>query len=461
VINRIKRFWQRLRTHILFVPGLLSLVGIILAVALVETDRRFDTDEIRDIPWLFRAGATGAHAVLSTIATAMIQLAAITFSVTIVSLTLRSQQFGPRLLRNFTGDQVNQVVLGTFVGTFIYSLLVLRAVRDLGDDVNMDDATFVPFAAVTFAIVLALISLALFVVFIDRVVTSIQATSVIAQASGEAHSAIERLFPEPLGDGPPREDDTPADHLFDRPVEILARKTGFIQSVASDELMEVAREADLVIRMEAPIGGFVIKGTPLVVASPRDRVDEEVAKRIHKQFGIGQNRTVTSDPEFGVRQVVDVAVKALSPSDNDPTTACTAIEYLGAVLIDFATRSVPSPQRRDEDGVIRVVALGPNFRRMVDLAFNQVREHGESDVAATMQLLETVTRVARAVKDAPRRAVLEEHVWKISRGAAAAIRDPIDRQAVNRRLQLAMEALGRGEAGTMHYLVPLTSEPGG
>jgi uncharacterized membrane protein len=460
VLKSIRRMWQRLRTHILFIPGLLSVLGIVFAVAMVEADRRFDTETIRQVPWLFRAGASGARDVLATVATAMVQMAAITFSVTIVALAMRSQQFGPRLLRNFTGDQMNQAILGAFIGTFVYALLVLRAVRDLGDDADIDTETFVPLLAVTGAIVLALISLALFVVFIDRVVTSIQANSIIAQAAEETHGAIDRLFPEPVGDAPSREEEEVETHPLERPVEILALKTGYIQTVDADELMEAAAGADIVLRMEAPIGGFAIKGTPLATASPREHVDDEVARKIQKLYTISRDRSVTDDPEFGIRQIVDVAVKALSPSDNDPTTACTATEFLGAILIDFATRSVPSPLRRDETGSIRVIALGPTFRRMANLALNQIREHGEDDVAATLQLLETVTRVAEAVKDESRRGVLQEHVWKIARGADAGIRDPIDRKNVNDRLLLAMDRLGKGEAATLHLLLPLERESG-
>jgi uncharacterized membrane protein len=457
VIRKLRKLWGRLRAHILFIPGLFVVLGIVLAVALVETDRRFETETIRQIPWLFRAGASGARDVLVTVATAMIQIAAITFSVTIVALAMRSQQFGPRLLKNFTSDKLNQAILGTFIGTFAYALLVLRAVRDLSEDVDLEAETFVPLLAVTGAIALALVSLAMFVVFIDRVVTSIQANSIIAQASEETHRAIDRLFPEPVGDAPSAADEDEVYRPLESPVDILAARSGYIQTLDASALIEAAAEADIVVRMEAPIGGFVVAGTPLATASPRERIDDDLIQRLRHLYTISRDRSVEDDPEFGVRQIVDVAVKALSPSDNDPTTACTATEFLGAVLIHFAQRSVPSPLRRDDDGNVRVIALGPTFRRMVNLAFDQIREHGEDDVALTLQLIETLIRVASVVDDEGGRAVLEEHVWKISRGAAQGIRDPIDRHAVNRRLEVAMLHLGRDEPDSGHYLIPLAA----
>jgi uncharacterized membrane protein len=449
--------WERLRSHILFVPGVLTVLAILLAIAMVETDRRLDTEEIREFRWIFRAGASGARDVLSTIATAMVQMAAITFSVTIVSLSLRSQQFGPRLLRNFTADQVNQAILGVFIGTFAYCLLVLRAVRDL-DDPAIEESTFVPLLAVTFGIGLALLSLALFVVFIDRIVTSIQPNSIIAQAAKETHGSIDDLFPEPVGEGPDAEDEEISHLQFDRPVEVMAAESGYIQSLHAGALMEVACDADLLLRMEAPIGGFVVKGTPIATASPREHVDDKIISKIQKAYTVRRDRSVKFDPEFGVRQIVDVAVKALSPSDNDPTTAGTAIEYLGALLIDFATRSLPSRLRRDDEGEVRVLAVGPTFRSMADLALNQIREHGADDVAATQKLLETVIRVAGAVEVGSRRAVLVEHLWKISRSADRGIKDPLDRAAVNRLLQRAMERLGKEDSGMLHYLIPLNAD---
>ncbi|MBA4155932.1 MAG: DUF2254 domain-containing protein [Gemmatimonadetes bacterium] len=452
MIETLKAWWQELRSQILFIPGLLVFFGMGLAVAMVEIDRSVGAEPIRGIPWLFGGGASGARDVLATIATAMAQLAGITFSVTIVALALRSQQFGPRLLRNFTRDTANQVVLGTFLGTFVYALLVLRSVRDL------EDATFVPLLAITGAILLALVSLGFFIFFIDKIVDSIQATSIIAQAAEETHAAIDSLFPESLGeDGYTEGDELEHPPLADA-VPVLSRETGYIQTLANKKLIELASKADIVVRMEAPIGGFIVKGTPLASVSPRSRVDEKLLSKIWKTYQIGRHRSVTSDPEFGIRQVVDVAVKALSPSMNDPTTAVTTTEYVGALVIDFATRSIPSNLRMDYRGTLRVIAIGPTFRQVADLAFDQIREYGSDSVAVVLALLDSIIRVAGAVRAEPRKEILVSHVWKISRAAAKAIPDPVDREAVNRRLRLAMESLGRGESDAMHYLLPLKHE---
>jgi uncharacterized membrane protein len=447
--ERLESLWEDLRSHLLFIPGVLVVLGIILAVVLVEVDRRLvEPETIRGVPWLFGGGAPGARGVLSTIASAMAQLAGITFSVTIVALALRSQQFGPRLLRHFTRDKGNQIVLGTFLATFVYALLVLRSVRGL------DDAEFVPLLAVTGAIILALMSLAAFIFFIDKVVDSIQATSIIASVAEEAHAAIETLFPEQVGEeeDEPEAEDYPT---FVSAAEVLAPETGYIQDVDAEKLLELTREAGIILRMEAPIGGFVVKGTPLAMAMPSVQLSGELKRELQRAYRIGRHRSITKDPEFGFRQIVDVAVKALSPSMNDPTTAVTCLEFLGALLIDLSSRSAPSRLRYDEEGHLRVIALGTSFPGMVRLAFDQIQEHGHEDVAVTVALLETLIRVGRAVRAPVRRQALEAQVWKVARGANGSIADPTDRERINRLLQLAMERVGGGERGAAHYLLPL------
>jgi uncharacterized membrane protein len=454
---RIRQFFEQIRTHILFIPGVLVLSAIALSFILVESDRRLDREMIRTIPWIFFAGAAGARDVLTTVASAMTQLAGITFSVTIVALALRSQQFGPRLLRNFTRNRANQIVLGAFVATFVYALLVLRTVRDL-DGSQLDDPTFIPYLSVTVAILLALISLALFIVFIDRIVSSIQVNTIIDEAANETRSSIDRLFPDPVGieqeDGDETELEPPTDAVL-----ILAHQTGYIQSVDAKRLMQDAKEADLVVYMKTPVGGFVVRDRPIAAVTPAAHLTEKLMDELSHVFVIGRNRSITEDPEFGIRQIVDIAVKALSPSMNDPTTAVTAVDYLGSLVIEFARRDIPDPLRRDEHGKLRVVAVGPTFRSVTDLALNQIREHTSGDLSVTIALLQAITRTGQIVRAEARRALLAEHLTKISRNAAQNMVEPMDREQVNHFLRIAAQVLER-EEDLAHLLIPPYREPG-
>lgn len=438
--ERLRAFHESIRSHILFIPGVLVLLGVAAAIVLVEADRRLETDQLREIPWVFRAGASGARQVLATIATSMAQLAGITFSVTIVALALRSQQFGPRLLRNFTKDRLNQVILGAFVATFVFALLVLRAVRDLEEN-GLPEETFVPLLAVTFSIVLALVSLGFFVIFIDRVVDSMQADTIVSEAAKETSDAIEELFPEPIGSAED-EDPEPGPDLPLDAVRVPAAKAGYVQSIRAEHLMETAAEHRFVLYMAVPVGAFVAEGEALAVLEPGNGHSEAMIDEVRKSYRIGRNRTVVQDPEYGLRQIADIAVKALSPSQNDPNTAVTAVEYLSAVLRVLADRRIPDWRRRDEEGEVRVIALGPTFRSMMAGAFDQIREHARGDVAVSRTLLASLGRIAERLESGHRREIVRDHLRKVSRAADEDMGDPQDRRDLNRAFEAVQRRTG-------------------
>jgi uncharacterized membrane protein len=342
-----------------------------------------------------------------------------------------------------------------FLATFVYALLVLRAVRDL-DDPEIADATLIPFLGVTFAILLAMISLALFILFIDRIVSSIQVNTIVAEAAQETRDSIERLFPEPVG----REEEECDEGWHEPPADALliaASRTGYIQSIDTERLMKIATEADLVVYMLAPIGGFVVRDRPLAAVTPEVHLTEKLQDALSHVYIIGRNRSTREDPEFGIRQIVDIAVKALSPSSNDPTTAVTAIDHLGALIIEFARRDIPDRLRRDNDGNLRVVALGPTFQSMTELAFNQIREHTDGDVSVTIALLQALTRIGQVIQSESRRTLLLEQLSKISRSSAVNVAEPLDRERINQALRNAVQVLEREEQLT-HLLIPLYQE---
>jgi uncharacterized membrane protein len=328
-------------------------------------------------------------------------------------------------------------------------------VRDL-DDPEIADATFIPFLAVTFGILLALISLALFIVFIDRIVSSIQVNTIVDEAAQETRDSIDRLFPEPVGIE--REDldnenlDPPEDATL-----IMGSRTGYIQSIDAGRLMKMATEADLVVYMLMPVGGFVVRDQPIAAVYPALHLTEKLITELSHVYAIGRNRSTREDPEFGLRQIVDIAVKALSPSSNDPTTAVNTIDYLSALIIEFARRDIPDRLRRDEEGALRVVAVGPTFRSMTDLAFNQIREHTSGDVSVTIALLQGFRRIAGVVQSEGRRDLIEEHLAKISRASDKSVMEPLDREQINDALRRALEALERPEKAAS-LMIPLYGE---
>ena len=261
---RILPFWTYLRSSLWFVPALMVAAAIALAVGLIEADTHVKRELLAEWPRLFGAGADGSRAMLTAIASSMITVAGVTFSITIVALSLASTQYTPRILRNFMADRTNQLVLGFFVGIFTYCLVVLRTIR------SGDEGQFIPSLAVAFGFVLALVGVGVLILFIHHIATSIQASHVISTVATETTRAIERLFPEELGDDA-EEDVTSApsgwDHDGAQWREVGALKTGYLQDVDADALLRFARERGVVVRMERHIGEFVIKDSPLVSLS--------------------------------------------------------------------------------------------------------------------------------------------------------------------------------------------------
>ena len=406
-MTRLRASWEYLRGTYWAVPSAMSVAAVLLSIGMIQLDQVATPKLLNRLSWVYAGGPEGARAVLSTIAASMMTVAGVTFSITIVALTLASQQFGPRLLRNFLRDFGNQVVLGTFVSTFLYCLLVLRTIR------GSDDAEFVPHLAVTVGVTLAMLSLGVLIFFIHHVATSIQASRIIANVAEDLEGAIDRLFPETIGedgataDAPGLSADEPSQVQGARAV--VARTTGYVQAIDADGLMSIAREHDLVVRVHARPGSFVRRGGELLTLAPAPGPAHPDDKSLHDVFIIGSDRTGTQDVTFFIEQLVELAVRALSPGINDPGTARLCIDRLEQALCHLGGRHMPSAERYDRDGRVRVVACPLTFPDVVESAFDEIARYGRSSVSVTCRLLEAVGNVGSCVKrEADRSALLRE-----------------------------------------------------
>ena len=353
-------------------PTLIVLGGVVLAVALIEADAWLGRERLMERwPRLFGAGAEGSRGLLAAIASSMITVAGVTFSITIVALALASSQYTSRILRNFMRDRTNQTVLGVFVGVFAYCLVVLRTIR------GGDEGAFVPALAVLGALLLAFVAIGFLISFIHHIAASIQATTIIAAVAAETFEAVDRLFPTEVGDAATERTPAAQDGELSRQawVTIPARTTGYIQGIDADALFAVARERNVIVRMERGIGEFVIDGSPLA-ATAGEPLDDDALRKVYAAYSVDIHRTVDQDAAYGIRQIVDVALKALSPGINDTTTAINCIDFLGAILARLAQRSIDTPYRSD-GGQVRVVTRGPTFPSLLAEAFDQIRQNAE------------------------------------------------------------------------------------
>jgi uncharacterized membrane protein len=443
---QLLQYWDRLRSSFWFLPALMTAGAVVLATASVALDRATTDDWLQGLSWAYSGGAEGASSVLGTIAGSMITIAGVVFSMTLVALSLASSQLGPRLLRNFMRDTGNQVVLGTFIATFLYCLLVLRTIR------RADEIAFVPHLSVTIGVILAVTSVAVLIYFIHHISVSIQADNIVARVGRELIAGIDEIFPQHLDDGVPDvpERQPPAGLLEainreGRPVN--AGADGYVQSLDDESLVAAASKADVVLQVERGPGSYAVAGRPLVVAWPGERVSDELADQIQGAFVLGSARTPAQDIVFTVDQLVEIAVRALSPGVNDPFTALRCVDRLGSALCRLAQREMPSPYRYDGNNQLRVMAPALTFPQVADAAFNQIRHYSGSSAAVTIRLLETIAVVAECVCRPEDRAALRRHAGMIARGAHEGLAEREDRRAVNERYAAASRRLSEAVEG--------------
>lgn len=425
-MTRFRRWWDSLLYTLWFVPALMMIGGALLAVALVMTSGYVDHEVLARWPRVFGADAGSSRDMLATIAGSIITVAGVTFSITMITVTQASTQYTPRILRNFMRDRPSQVTLGGLAGVFTYCLVVLRTIR------GGDDSMFVPALAVLTGFILAGASVGLLIYFVHHTASSLQASSIISRVADDTNKAIDRLFPSEVGDDAAPHVEPAAAHLLDAHAwaPVAARASGYVQSLDADVLLATAAEADAIIRVDRPIGAFVIEGGTLASVTGRSGGPAPIGEeRIRSAFGIGTFRTVEQDPDYGVHQLSDIAVKALSPSINDPTTALTCVDYLAAALARAAARRGESPWR-EQDGELRVVVVGPTFRSLLDTAFDEVRRYSAGNAALLLRLLDGLASLERRTTDPDRRRDLLQHVELVAEVAERSLAAPSDRGGV-------------------------------
>ena len=396
MLKRLRKVFTQLTDTLWFIPSLIAVFMSALAVVMVEVSSMVDAEALARFPRIFGASADSSRALLSAIAGAMITVAGLTFSLTMVAVTQASSQYTSRILRNFMRDRGNQIVLGIYVGMFAYCILVVRTIR------SGDEGQFLPSLAVVLGIVLAIGSVGMLLFFVHHIANALQASTIIHRITAETLVAVERAFPARLGEPVTEEasalassGDGVADRAW-RPVG--ARATGYVQSVDNDALLTLAESLDVVVRLVPAVGDFVIDGHPVAWVSPsrvaghNALLPQSAARDVAGTLTVSSYRTVDQDAAFGIRQLVDIALKALSPGINDTTTAITCIDHLGAILVSVVGREDVSPARAS-GGVVRVIAPAPTFASLLALSIDEIRQSATTNVSALTRLVTTIATI--------------------------------------------------------------------
>ncbi|MBD2534224.1 DUF2254 domain-containing protein [Nostoc flagelliforme FACHB-838] len=424
---KISKLWDQLHSSYWFIPAVMAVLATALAFTMLNLDR---TGKVNiDYWWVYTGGADGARSLLGSVAGSMISVAATAFSITIVALQLAASNFGPRLLRNFMQDTGNQIVLGTFISTFIYCLLVLRTIHGEGDGYEK----YVPQLSVTVGTLLAIISIGVLIYFIHHASTIIQASHIIQNVSEDLHSAIDRLFPKKIGYGEP-EDSLGVEEIpmsFEKEaLPIRANGTGYLQAIDDEELMKIACKHNSLIRLKVRPGKFLIQGSDLVLVFPGKKVNKKLIKQMNDAFILGKERTEQQDVEFPINQLVEIALRAISPAVNDPFTAIRCIDRISAGLCHLVQRDFPSPYRYDKNKKLRFITKGVDFQGLVNRAFNQIRQYGKSDAGVTIRLLEAIAVIATYTNNSKYQASLRHHADMILQDSREGLSQEQDRKDV-------------------------------
>lgn len=392
--NLVASFW--------FLPTVMCVVAVASALMALRFDQRVVTTTTEPWKsWLQVDTPAGARSLLSAIAQSAIGLAGVVFSITILTLSFASSQFGPRLLRNFMRDHSGHFALGCFVSTYLYCLLVLRTVGSEPND------NHVPQLAVAVALALALANIGVLMFYIHHVARSIQVSSIIDTVGKDMDVLLREFFrpreSDPVARGqpetlpPPAEDGTPVESC----------STGNIQAISLESLMELAEKQSLIIRLHVAPGDYVDAGILLASVHATDsRRTRSFTDDVQAAFVVGIERTNEQEIEYPIDQLVEIAVRALSPSLNDPFTAIHCIQRLGAFLALFAAKPWPSFVLRGQDGVPKIFSQPKTIDRLLHRAFDQILHYGANSPAVIDQVVKMLKQIESRAVDSHHEAVV-------------------------------------------------------
>jgi uncharacterized membrane protein len=422
VTAEIRWLWSRLNANYWFYPALFSIAAAALAFGLIWLDRNGFAEWLNQVEAIAPARPQGASNMLTVIAGAMIGTAATVFSITIAAVAYASGNFGPRLLTNFMEDKGNQLSLATFIGTFVYALTVLRSVR-AEDEVaaSVQDAAsttlpgFVPQLSLLVAYLLMALSVAVLVYFLNHIPSSIRINTVLKGIGFRLLDDIRDNYPE---DATGRER---TDSPDGKP--LTTERTGYIQVVDFDELAELAVRRACTVALEVRTGDFVHSGTPLMrVSQAAD--DEGLARDAERAFTIGATRTPTQDPQFLIDELVEIALRALSPGINDPFTAINAMHWLGAATSELGRRDLSRRCEDHPEPSSRVHPLPDTFAHFVERGFGALRSAAATSPTAALVMFDTLNAAAAPIRSEARVALLREQGNKLVAQARLALAGP-------------------------------------
>lgn len=454
--GRLGSVWEKANSSFWFIPAIVTTGSLVLHVLTLWLDAAFT--DLAGLSVFYSGGASAARDLLAAIAGSLIAVIATTFSLTIVTFTLASGQYTPRLLRSLSADRGLQAVLGAYIGTFVYALMILRVVRSP----DSEGQSFVPVVSVSVAVFMTLVCVGLLIYFIYHVINLIQPSTIVHRLQAETMKSLAALEDVEEGREGEREPETAPNLkslLAEAPLEIKARRSGYVQYLDARAIVEAVAATRKPEFIEIPFGPghFVAAGLPVVRIWPA-REDIELEPRtedkVRQALVFGEERIFRQDFTFGLRQLTDIALKGLSPSVNDPTTAMQALDRTEAILVALGGKALPRRVREwKADGATTLVKVAyPGFDDIVELAFDQAAGAALATAQTIFlrRLLEVVERAIWANVSPERRRPLWDRAFAVARLAPGQLPNPLDAVTLMlRTVEIGSELLKKDRSSTV------------
>ncbi|WP_410217057.1 DUF2254 domain-containing protein [Paracoccus sp. (in: a-proteobacteria)] len=431
--NAARALWDSVRTSLWFLPAILAVIAPALTFGALRMDDWLGQGPDNSFfPMIYVSDPGQARDLLSTILTSIITMASLVFSITMVVLTLAAGQFGPRLVRNFMGRLQTQFVLGTFVMTILYCLLLLASIGPGG---NEDSNAYL---SVTIAIGLTVVSVVLLILYIHELATSIMSETLIEAVGRELDQGVRELPPLDRTDDP--EQALPDD--FDQKAALSDIGTsGYVQAIEFQRIVDAAQAHDVLIGLYLRAGDFAIRNGRAFGIYPAERATPELAALVSGSITLGTHRTPVQDLEFSIRHLVEVAVRALSPGINDPYTAVSVIHRLSASWPHMMERSVPPGVFYDDNACLRLICPRSTHAGLLNASFSQIRQNGADKPLILIHLLKAFRAMSYCVRSDEQREALRDQVHAILEDARREVSNQADLKDVEQHAEWAMDAL--------------------
>lgn len=440
----IKLFWEKLLTTIWFIPTVISTAFVAAAVSLLYLDQRLDA---QDWAWAnaFQIGTIGIRQVLAVTTGAIISLTGVVFSISVVALTLAANQFGSKILHNFLRDTKNKVVLGLLVGSFLYGLALLAFI-----DTHLDANEHMPIIAFVGSLLLTVMAVIGLIYFTHNISTSIQADQIISLIGQELNQTIEDTLID-------LDEDQSAHASIQRwsiathalqPQTVVAATSGYVEFIDLTRLCGLAEKENRHIELLLQSGDFIIENSPIMtVYGQDDDIDAGQADALRLCISLGRKRTPFSDLEFAIMQLLQIALRALSPGINDSLTAISCIDWLSSSLGRMASKHFPFSYMEDGDGTVRIKKREFGFTDAADAMFHPLRQNARGNEMVMIHLLETISRILQVSRKSSYSDALFHHAELILEAAKASFNNPADTAEIIKRFDKCREIYARTQSG--------------